>query len=150
MVTDWKKNNNDISFRIGGSSYNHQSPVTFQGTFSQDEKGQIFVNFGTVQFILQRNDILAGNIDFEPETTGDASQSGDMKAPMPGRIVRIHVKSGDEVKKGDRLLILESMKMENNILSPMDGIIEKVLVANGEMVDPSTRLIHFRIDKTKT
>jgi len=147
LVTDWKKNKNNISFRIGGSNYSHQSPVSIQGIFSQDEKGQIFVNFGTVQFILQRSDVLSGNIDFEPETSGDASQSGDMKAPMPGRIVSIHVKSGDEVKKGDRLLILESMKMENNILSPIDGIIEKVLVTQGEMVDPNTRLIHFRLEE---
>jgi len=139
LVNDWSKDVNSIRFRIGESIY--------EAVYSQDEEGQIFVNFGTIQFTLQRTDGLTGYHDFEPEIAGYASHSGDMKAPMPGRIVSIQVKSGDEVKKGDLILILESMKMENNILSPMDGTIEKVLVAFGEMVDPSTKLIHFMIDK---
>lgn len=142
LVDNWKKDVNSASFRIGENRYS--------ATFSQDKEGQIFINFGTVQFILQRDDVLPGSTDFEPEASGDASHSGDMKAPMPGRIVSIHVKSGDEVKKGDLMLILESMKMENNILSPMDGIVENVLVQQGEMVDPSSRLIHFRIDETNS
>jgi 3-methylcrotonyl-CoA carboxylase alpha subunit len=140
IISDWKKNSSSVSFRIGENIYS--------ATFSQDKEGQIFVNFGTVQFILQRKDLLSGNNDIEPEAIGDTSHSGDMKAPMPGRIVSIHVKSGDEVKKGDLMLILESMKMENNILSPIDGIVENVLVVQGEMVDPSIRLIHFRIIET--
>ncbi|HEX7411000.1 MAG TPA: acetyl-CoA carboxylase biotin carboxylase subunit [Bacteroidales bacterium] len=138
-VSNWRKEGSKVKFDIGND--NHTS---WQ---SQDEFGLIYINIGVCQFTIRRSDLLTGNQDFEPEGIADLAQSGDMKAPMPGRIVSIKVQSGDEVKKGDLMLILESMKMENNILSPMDGIIEKVLVMQGEMVDPSTRLIHFRIEE---
>ena len=116
---------------------------------SHDDNGSIYINFGACQFMIRRSDLLGGNPDLEPEASASLALSGDMKAPMPGRIVSIKVQAGDAVKKGDLMLILESMKMENNILSPMDGIVGNVLVVQGEMVDPSTRLIHFMIDETQ-
>ena len=138
-ISNWSQENNSVKFDNGDDSY--------IAWISSDEDGIIYINFGAIQFAIKRYDVLSGNLDFEPEATADLAHSGDMKAPMPGRIVSIKVQSGDEVKKGDLMLILESMKMENNILSPMDGIVEEVLVAQGEMVDPSTRLIHFRIEE---
>jgi 3-methylcrotonyl-CoA carboxylase alpha subunit len=136
-ISNRSKEGSKVKFDIGNNSY--------VAWISNDEDGIIYINFGAIQFTIKRSDLLSGHLDFEPEPTADLAHSGDMKAPMPGRIVSIKVQSGDEVKKGDLMLILESMKMENNILSPMDGIVEKVLVVQGEMVDPSTRLIHFRI-----
>jgi acetyl-CoA carboxylase biotin carboxylase subunit len=138
-ISSWKKTGNQIKFVIGDDSY-----ISW---LSNDENGLIYINFGICRFIVKRDDLLFGNRDFEPEASIDLSHSGDIKAPMPGRIVSIKVQPGDEVKKGDLMLILESMKMENNILSPVDGTVEKVLVVQGEMVDPSTRLIHFRIEE---
>ena len=55
-------------------------------------------------------------------------------SPMPGTITAIRVKAGDEVKAGDVLLILESMKIENEILAPWDGKIREVFVAVGKYV----------------
>jgi biotin carboxyl carrier protein len=51
------------------------------------------------------------------------------------------VKEGDEVKKGNVLLIVEAMKMENNIVSPKDAVVEKVNVKAGDMVDGSLELV---------
>lgn len=67
----------------------------------------------------------------------------DMKAPMPGLILEIKVKEGDMVKKGDQLLVLEAMKMENVIKSPGEGTIKKVLVNKGESVEKNHVLIEF-------
>lgn len=136
-ISNWKKAGNEITFVIGENSY-----ISW---LSHEENGLIYISFGSSTFKIKRADLLTGSRDVEPETSLDLSHSGDIKAPMPGRIVSIKVQHGDEVKKGDLVLILESMKMENNILSPRDGIVEKVLVMQGEMVDPSTRLVHFRI-----
>ena len=138
-ISDWSRVGCKVKFDIGNDSY-----ISWM---SKDEQGLIYVNFGVSQFSARRSELLTGNPDFEPESRADLSQSGDMKAPMPGRIVSIKIKPGDLVKKGDLMLILESMKMENNILSPMDGIVENILVVQGEMVDPSTRLIHFRVEE---
>jgi biotin carboxyl carrier protein len=67
----------------------------------------------------------------------------DIGAPMPGLILDIVVSEGDEVKKGDKLLILEAMKMENIIKSPNDGKIKKITITKGDSVDSGQKLIHF-------
>lgn len=62
-------------------------------------------------------------------------------APMPGTILDIVVKPGDEVKRGDILLILEAMKMENEIVSPQDGVIASVNTLKGESVNSGDLLV---------
>jgi biotin carboxyl carrier protein len=57
-----------------------------------------------------------------------------IKAPLPGNIMQVFVKPGDEVKKGDKLLIYEAMKMENSILAEKEGKITKVKVQPGDSV----------------
>ncbi|ANF21782.1 pyruvate/oxaloacetate carboxyltransferase [Thermococcus piezophilus] len=68
---------------------------------------------------------------------------GVVTAPMPGKIIRILVKEGDEVKTGQGLLILEAMKMENEIPSPKDGVVKKILVKEGQTVDTGQALIEI-------
>jgi len=72
-----------------------------------------------------------------------ASKLKDLKAPMPGLILEVKVKEGDTVKKGDQLLVLEAMKMENVIKSTGEGTIKKVLVKKGESVEKNHVLIEF-------
>lgn len=67
----------------------------------------------------------------------------DVKAPMPGLIIDIALKTDQEVKKGDTLLILEAMKMENVIKSPTNGIISKVHIKKGESVEKNQILVEF-------
>ncbi|HEY8500096.1 MAG TPA: biotin/lipoyl-containing protein [Clostridia bacterium] len=62
-------------------------------------------------------------------------------APMPGTILDIKVKTGDQVKKGDILLILEAMKMENEIVSPQDGVIASVNTSKGASVNSGDLLL---------
>lgn len=66
-----------------------------------------------------------------------------LKAPMPGLIVGINVKPGDVVKKGDAVLILEAMKMENLIKSPGEGTIRTIRVEKGDRVEKNQVLIEF-------
>jgi biotin carboxyl carrier protein len=68
----------------------------------------------------------------------------DMKAPMPGLVLQILVNPGDQVNKGDKILVLEAMKMENAIKSPTDGIVNDVLVSQGMAVDKNQVLITFK------
>ena len=67
----------------------------------------------------------------------------DIKAPMPGLILELKVKAGDEVKKGDVVLILEAMKMENIIKAPGDGTVKAVKVKLKESVEKNQVLIQF-------
>ncbi|RMD45793.1 MAG: biotin/lipoyl-binding protein, partial [Aquificota bacterium] len=66
---------------------------------------------------------------------------GDVSSPMPGKVVSVKVSSGDKVKKGDVLLIVEAMKMENEIHAPIDGEITEVYVNEGDKVNPDECLI---------
>jgi len=74
---------------------------------------------------------------------GASSKVNSIKAPMPGLIIDLKVKAGDEVKTGDPLLILEAMKMENILKSPGDGIVKKVKVEKGNSVEKGQVLIEF-------
>lgn len=66
---------------------------------------------------------------------------GSYKSPMPGEVVKISVKQGDEVKKGDLLMVLLSMKMENSIVAHSDGKVEEVLVTEKYFVQADTVLL---------
>ncbi|RUM60066.1 MAG: oxaloacetate decarboxylase subunit alpha [Persephonella sp.] len=70
-----------------------------------------------------------------------AKDLGDVSSPMPGKVVSVKVSRGDKVKKGDVLLIVEAMKMENEIHSPIDGVVEEVYVREGDQVNPDECLI---------
>ena len=64
-----------------------------------------------------------------------------IKAPMPGNVIKMNVKAGDAVKKGDVLCVLEAMKMENDITAPKDGVIASVDVQQGATVVTDTLLL---------
>ena len=68
----------------------------------------------------------------------------NIKAPMPGLVLQVLVNAGDTVNKGDKILVLEAMKMENAIKSPTDGIVNDVLVSQGMAVDKNQVLITFK------
>jgi 3-methylcrotonyl-CoA carboxylase alpha subunit len=64
-----------------------------------------------------------------------------MSAPMPGQVLKIFVETGDVVRKGDPLLVLEAMKMEHQITAPYDGRVESIGCVAGELVQPGVDLI---------
>lgn len=66
-----------------------------------------------------------------------------IKAPMPGMVLSVLVHEGQEVKKGDSLIILEAMKMENILKSPTDGIIKKIVAVKGSAVEKNQMLVQF-------
>ena len=74
-------------------------------------------------------------------TPGAASAAGGPTAPVPGRIVSIEVRPGDVVAAGQRLVVLEAMKVEHQILAAMPGTVLEVLVADGDTVDAHQLLI---------
>ena len=67
----------------------------------------------------------------------------DIKAPMPGMVLNILVAEGQEVKKGDALIVLEAMKMENILKSPSDGVVKKIAINKGVAVEKNQLLIQF-------
>jgi oxaloacetate decarboxylase alpha subunit len=69
---------------------------------------------------------------------------GDVASPISGKIVNIKVKPGDEVKEGDVLFVVEAMKMENEVRSPISGVVEEVLAQVGETVNPDEVVVRIK------
>jgi 3-methylcrotonyl-CoA carboxylase alpha subunit len=78
--------------------------------------------------------------------TGELDEAGGkLTAPMPGKIIAVMVKVGDDVKKGTPLVILEAMKMEHTIVAPVDGIVSQVHFKVGEQVSDGDALLAFEV-----
>jgi Acetyl/propionyl-CoA carboxylase, alpha subunit len=69
--------------------------------------------------------------------------AGTLKAPMPGRILAMHVSVGDTVARGQQVAVLEAMKMENELRAPVDGIVAAVPVQAGQSVEKNTVIIEI-------
>jgi glutaconyl-CoA/methylmalonyl-CoA decarboxylase subunit gamma len=73
-----------------------------------------------------------------------AGVSGSVRAPMPGRIVKVLVEPGAAVEKGAGVVVVEAMKMENEIFAPISGSVERVFVRAGDAVERGTPLVEIR------
>jgi len=73
-----------------------------------------------------------------------ANKVSEIKAPMPGLVLKVLVEENAEVKKGDNFLVLEAMKMENILKSSTDGTVKKVLIKQGDKVEKNQILVQFK------
>jgi biotin carboxyl carrier protein len=78
------------------------------------------------------------------QTEEDAGKF-DVTTPIPGLVVHLHAQTGDRVKKGQRLVTIEAMKMENEIKSSFDGVVEQIFVGERDVVEKDTKLM--RVDR---
>lgn len=80
-----------------------------------------------------------------PLHPGDTSLHEDsLLAPLPGTVIEVFVRPGDEVESGQVVLIIEAMKMKNSIRSTVDGIVSQVLVSAGQTVNHKQILLEFK------
>ena len=88
--------------------------------------------------VIDKADIKAAPAPAAPAAAPAAPVAAGAKsitAPMPGTILKVNVQNGAAVKKGDVLMVLEAMKMENEIMAPADGTVASVNVAQGASVE---------------
>ena len=104
------------------------------------KKYRVNVN-GTV-YEVELEEITGAAPAAAPAPVAAASPAGGEKvcAPMPGTILSVNVSNGSAVKKGDVLMILEAMKMENEIMAPCDGTVTSVAAAKGAAVESGALL----------
>lgn len=108
---------------------------------SVNEEQQTIVNFHGLNFSCFRTDQLNDTLDYSrKEHVNDRSA---LVSPMPGKVVKINVKEGDEVTEGTVMIVVEAMKMENNITATAKAKVKHILVAENEMVDNKKQLIEL-------
>ena len=124
--------NNRLAFTVNGHDH-----IAF---ISEDKDDRSFVSIEGIIFRFRRADLLTENIPAGGQDEGGAG-SGHITSPMPGKVIKINVTAGDKVKKGQVLLIIEAMKMENLIAAPAEGVVQKVNVGLNQMVETSMPLL---------
>ena len=94
---------------------------------------------GQPREVTIRDNALRATVQARPKA--DAGEPGQVGAPIPGAISSVAVEVGQQVKKGERLLVLEAMKMQSTVYAPMDGKVTKKLVNVGDKVDAKDLLL---------
>ena len=120
----------DQSFQLDVVNADYQAK-----TFQIKVNGQVFELTAKDRF-----DLLLDKLGMSGAT---AQKMNELKAPMPGLVLEILATPGAEVQKGDKLLILEAMKMENVLKSPGDGVVKAIKVEKGNNVEKNEVLIVF-------
>lgn len=116
---------------IGEQAFELSAHVFHRAAFSK-EGGEILLQYDGREYHL-----YDASVRRRTAPTG----RGDLRAPMAGKIIRVLVAAGDQVHAGDPLVILEAMKMEQQIIAPQDGIVSRVLCHVGDQVAAGTELV---------
>ena len=90
-----------------------------------------------------RTFVLTKQLGSRKSGVGHHHAQGELTAPMPGQVRAVNVSEGDEVTKGQTLLVLEAMKMEIRIQAPMDGTVSKLSITQGQTVEREQILIEI-------
>ena len=101
-------------------------------------RGELHMVIGSARYAVDVQD--PRSLRTRRATAGTEAGPQKLTAAMPGKIVRILVKEKDEVKAGQGILVMEAMKMQNEMKSPKDGKVQKVLTTEGSTVNPGDTL----------
>ena len=107
------------------------------------EEKQLVVKVNNTTYVLNIKDKYDDLLHSLGLDSLASKKVNDIKAPMPGMVLNILVTEGQDIKKGDPLIVLEAMKMENVLKSPTDGIVKKINVNKGIAVEKNQVLIQF-------
>jgi 3-methylcrotonyl-CoA carboxylase alpha subunit len=138
QASGWKIADTDVALtaRDGATLAIRLGDTALHGTVRRDGE-QFHVFTGGRHVILTYHDPMAHAGEVE-------AAGGRLTAPMPGKVVAILAKAGQNVKKGEALVIMEAMKMEHTIGAPADGVVEELLYAVGDQVADGAPLLVFK------
>jgi len=158
LTFEIRKSGQQITIQLDGSTENwdfirlspHSYSILTRGKShylsitEQSDGYKVVIDQRTYQVqIKDETDLLLEQFGMEDTSTGS---HGQIRAPIPGLVSVIFVESGQIIEKGDKLIILEAMKMENEINSSMSGTIEKVAISQGQSVEKNALLISIIMD----
>ncbi|MCT4642248.1 MAG: acetyl-CoA carboxylase biotin carboxyl carrier protein subunit [Bacteriovoracaceae bacterium] len=151
----------EISFDITGNSrlengiiaYNVSKEDTTKDYYFKKLAGKTYISndgtnwkkstpLSTLSHIVNGNDALKVYRGFKPSGLG-SSDAGSLITDMPGKVVKVLTTEGAVVNQGDTLLILEAMKMENEIKAGMDGVVKAVHVGEGQALESGHLMIEI-------
>ncbi|MDP7422329.1 MAG: biotin/lipoyl-containing protein [bacterium] len=148
-----KRGENEFFFELDGIRHlvqvttidRHRIVFSVDGTcfttdVSEDGHNTGYVSCEGIDFTVENSG--ARDPDYAHGTAEEnQDQGGIICSPIPGKVIKVNVREGDEITKGACLIIIESMKMENNLVAPRDAVVDSVNVSVGDLVESSSPLI---------
>ncbi len=135
LVTLKQVDKTEVDFKIENDS--------FVATITAGDQGMAKVTVNKKEFLMLRNDLLDAELAVKGEDEGLAATENRIVSPLPGRVFKILVKEGDKISKGDVVVVIDAMKMENNIVAKRDAKVVKVLVNLHDMIESASPLIEI-------
>jgi biotin carboxyl carrier protein len=133
VVDSSQISDNCLSLLVNGKAFT---------VYFAEADGKRYVSIGGEQFCVEAAAPEAvGASDHDSSAVAEAPVAA---SPMPGKVVKILVNEGDQVEKGQGLVIVEAMKMENELKSPVKGIVEKVNFKAGDLVDAAQPIVEIK------
>lgn len=149
-------NENSVTYSIKGQQFSVTQNSNNDGSYNIDyldsthkvymvriSSNTVLIKCNGYEFTFNRPFTAPDDSLSLPPVSSVNTDQGDIISPMPGKVLVVNIIEGDKVKKGDLLMIIEAMKMENNILAIVDGTVDKVMVKEGDNVDTSTHLVRI-------
>lgn len=160
-VTLVNKDGNKVQIEIDGTMYDVDVAMLENGTCSIIHNGNSYnaeltkssagkhysVNLNYSTYQIDMLDSQAKYMKMRRHANDEANQSDTIMAPMPCKIVKVFVKSGDELKAGDTVLTMEAMKMQSNYKVAADCKVKDVLVQEGDSARTDQVLIRLEVEK---
>ncbi len=131
-----------LMLRVNNKNYLFKSEEKIEGEIKNTE---FVLEYNSKYYSLICKNELELLTEKFAKNRGGAKIKNELLSPMPGAIVKINVKEGDDVKKGQVLVVLEAMKMENELKALSDCKIQKILVEEKMSVDKNHLLIKFEV-----
>lgn len=137
-------NMKEYKYKINGNPYAVTvNETAADGTINVTVNGESYIVIREVEPVVEHKRVVVKPAPAKKSNDKANELQDALCSPLPGTIVGINAKVGQEVKEGDSLIILEAMKMDNNLTAEHDGKVKAILVEEGEVVKENTPLVTF-------
>ena len=130
-----------LSFDFNGKTYHFEKKSEINHTLKISGEMGTFSDLKADDMVLVAGKEIRVALPSRGRSKTGSTEDGHMLSPMPGKILKVMVKAGDKVVKGDSLMVMEAMKMEHTIKAAFDGVINSVHYQEGEQVDGGVDLV---------
>ena len=140
------KDSDNLRFSLNLCSYNFKLIYKDERRIiiEKDQK-RVSIYYAKDHFLVNGKEITVSSVKKEiKKVSKSVKNENNTFSPMPGRIIKVLVKKGQIVKKGETLLVMEAMKIEHTIKAPKEGVIDKILFNVGDHVDDRVKLIELK------
>ena len=131
-------NGNEYAYELKTLGANVE--VTIEGKSFSFSKNELCIANDGKHFVFKNKDYFVEKPSGKKRSGAD---EGGSISPMPGKILKVLESSGDEVKKGDPLIIMEAMKMEHTLKASQDGKVKTVKYSEGDLVEGQVELVEL-------